>query len=86
MSLNSQERSNSYPLAHSEGEGRGEGKGDHRSPLQEGEEEETAKLMKKKITRRAFCSMLLALPIPARAQQATKVPRIGYLIGAPPFR
>jgi putative ABC transport system substrate-binding protein len=35
--------------------------------------------MHKKITRRAFCSMLLALPFPARAQQAKKVPRIGYL-------
>jgi len=35
--------------------------------------------MHKKITRRAFCSMLLALPIPARAQQPKKVPRIGYL-------
>ena len=35
--------------------------------------------MKKKITRRAFCSMLLALPFPARAQQPKKVPRIGFL-------
>jgi putative ABC transport system substrate-binding protein len=35
--------------------------------------------MKKKITRRAFCSMLLALPFPARAQQAGKVFRIGFL-------
>jgi len=35
--------------------------------------------MHKKITRRAFCSMLLALPFPARAQQAKKVHRIGYL-------
>jgi len=35
--------------------------------------------MRKKITRRAFCSMLLALPLPARAQQANKVRRIGYL-------
>jgi putative ABC transport system substrate-binding protein len=35
--------------------------------------------MHKKITRRAFCSMLLALPFPARAQQAKKVSRIGYL-------
>ena len=35
--------------------------------------------MHKKITRRAFCSMLLALPLPARAQQPKKVPRIGYL-------
>jgi len=38
--------------------------------------------MHKKITRRAFCSMLLALPFPARAQQTKKVPRIGYLAGA----
>jgi putative ABC transport system substrate-binding protein len=36
--------------------------------------------MHKKITRRAFCSMLLALPFPARAQQPKKVPRIGYLV------
>jgi len=35
--------------------------------------------MYKKITRRAFCSMLLALPFPAWAQQPKKVPRIGYL-------
>ncbi len=35
--------------------------------------------MKKKITRRAFCSMLLARPFPALAQQPKKVPRIGYL-------
>jgi putative ABC transport system substrate-binding protein len=45
----------------------------------EAEEEQTAKLMKNKITRRAFCSMLLALPVAARAQQPKKVPRIGYL-------
>jgi putative ABC transport system substrate-binding protein len=37
--------------------------------------------MHKKITRRAFCSMLLALPLPARAQQPKKIPRIGYLAG-----
>jgi putative ABC transport system substrate-binding protein len=37
--------------------------------------------MHKKITRRAFCSMLLALPVPARAQQPKKVSRIGYLSG-----
>jgi putative ABC transport system substrate-binding protein len=36
----------------------------------------------KKITRRAFCSMLLALPFPARAQQPKKIPRIGYLSSA----
>ena len=35
--------------------------------------------MRKKITRRAFCSMLLALPFPARAQQPKKVPLLGYL-------
>jgi putative ABC transport system substrate-binding protein len=40
--------------------------------------------MKKKITRRAFCSMLLALPFPARAQQPKKVPRIGYLSSGNP--
>jgi len=44
-----------------------------------GEEEETEKVMKSKITRRAFCSMLLALPFPARAQQAGKIFRIGFL-------
>ena len=35
--------------------------------------------MHKKITRRAFCSMLLALPFPARAQEPKKIPLIGYL-------
>jgi putative ABC transport system substrate-binding protein len=35
--------------------------------------------MHKKITRRAFCSMLLALPFAAQAQQAGKIPRIGRL-------
>jgi putative ABC transport system substrate-binding protein len=35
--------------------------------------------MHKKITRRAFCSMLLALPFPAWAQQAGKIYRIGLL-------
>ena len=38
--------------------------------------------MHKKITRRTFCSMLMALPFPARAQQPTKIPRIGYLDAA----
>jgi putative ABC transport system substrate-binding protein len=38
--------------------------------------------MHKKITRRAFCSVLLALPFPARAQQPKKVPLIGYLAGS----
>jgi putative ABC transport system substrate-binding protein len=40
--------------------------------------------MRKKITRRAFCSMLLALPISARAQQPKKIPRIGYLSATDP--
>jgi len=40
----------------------------------------------KKITRRAFCSMLLALPFPARAQQLKKVSRIGYLSSGNPAR
>ena len=35
--------------------------------------------MHDKITRRTFCSMLLALSFPAQAQQPTKIPRIGYL-------
>ena len=35
--------------------------------------------MHKKITRRDFCSMLLALPFPARAQQPKKIPTIGWL-------
>jgi putative ABC transport system substrate-binding protein len=35
--------------------------------------------MRKKITRRAFCSMLLALPFPAWAQQPGKIFRIGFL-------
>jgi len=42
--------------------------------------------MHKKITRRAFCSMLLALPFPARAQQPKKVQRIGYLSSFGPAR
>ena len=40
--------------------------------------------MHKKITRRAFCSILLALPFPVRAQQPTKIPRLGYLSAASP--
>ena len=35
--------------------------------------------MHKNLTRRAFCSMLLALPFPAGAQQPKTIPRIGYL-------
>jgi putative ABC transport system substrate-binding protein len=35
--------------------------------------------MHKKITRRAFCSMLLALPFPVWAQQPPKMARLGYL-------
>ena len=45
-----------------------------------------ANSMHKKITRRAFCSMLLALPFPARAQQPKKVPRLGYLSALDPAR
>jgi putative ABC transport system substrate-binding protein len=37
--------------------------------------------MHKKITRRAFCSVLLALPVAAQAQQPAKIPWIGYLAG-----
>ena len=40
--------------------------------------------MHKKITRRAFCSVLLALPFPARAQQPKKIPRLGYLSNSDP--
>jgi putative ABC transport system substrate-binding protein len=40
--------------------------------------------MHNKITRRAFCSMLLALPFPARAQQPKKVPRLAYLSSQDP--
>jgi putative ABC transport system substrate-binding protein len=36
--------------------------------------------MTKTITRRTFCSMLLALPAAARAQQPARIPRIGILI------
>jgi len=36
--------------------------------------------MHKKITRRVFCTTLLALPFPARAQQPKKIPRLGYLV------
>jgi len=46
------------------------------------EEEEMETLMKQKITRRAFCSMLLALPFPAQAQQAARILRIGILIAS----
>jgi putative ABC transport system substrate-binding protein len=37
--------------------------------------------MKKKITVLTLCAMLLALCMSAEAQQPTKVPRIGFLIG-----
>jgi putative ABC transport system substrate-binding protein len=40
--------------------------------------------MSKNITRRAFCSMLLALSVPAAAQQTKKIPRIGLLSGRSP--
>src|SRR5438094_3548073 len=35
--------------------------------------------MKRKITVLILCAMLLALSFPATAQQATKIPRLGYL-------
>jgi hypothetical protein len=38
-------------------------------------------LMRKRFFGFAFCAMLLALCIPAQAQQPTKVARIGYLSG-----
>ena len=38
--------------------------------------------MNKKSTRLALCAILLALPIPARAQQPARIPRIGILIAA----
>src|SRR4029453_6294710 len=40
--------------------------------------------MKKKITVLTVCAMLLALTIPAKAQQPTKIPRIGFLITSSP--
>ena len=40
--------------------------------------------MHKKITRRAFCSMLLALGVPVKAQQPGKIPRIGFLGNSTP--
>jgi putative ABC transport system substrate-binding protein len=40
--------------------------------------------MRNKITWLAFCSMLLALPFPAGAQQAKKTPLVGYLSGDDP--
>jgi putative ABC transport system substrate-binding protein len=38
--------------------------------------------MHKKVFHIALCALLLALSNPAQAQQATKIPRIGYLAGA----
>src|SRR5262245_15284643 len=40
--------------------------------------------MKKKIPSLIFCAMLLALCLPAGAQQPKKVPRIGYLSNTDP--
>src|SRR5439155_7611511 len=40
------------------------------------------KLMKKKITDLAICAMVFALSVSAQAQQATKMPRIGYVSGS----
>jgi putative tryptophan/tyrosine transport system substrate-binding protein len=39
--------------------------------------------MKKKITLLTLCAMLLALCLPAEAQQPTKIRRIGFLTGSP---
>jgi len=39
--------------------------------------------MRNNITRRAFCAMILALPIESRAQQAARIPRIGILLAPP---
>jgi putative tryptophan/tyrosine transport system substrate-binding protein len=44
------------------------------------------KNMKRKITAFAFGAMLFALSVPAEAQQAKKVPRIGYLSNVDPSR
>ncbi len=38
--------------------------------------------MHNEITRRAFCSLILALPVPAWAQEAGKIFRIGLLDGS----
>jgi putative tryptophan/tyrosine transport system substrate-binding protein len=38
--------------------------------------------MSKNVFRFAFCTLLLALSLPADAQQPTKIPWIGYLAGA----
>ena len=40
--------------------------------------------MKKKVNWIALCAMLLALSVPAQAQQPKKVPRIGFLFNTPP--
>ena len=40
--------------------------------------------MNRKITVLTLCAMLLALCLPAEAQQPAKIPRIGYLTGATP--
>jgi len=40
--------------------------------------------MKKKITILALCALLLALSVPAKAQQPKKVPRIGFLAATKP--
>jgi ABC-type uncharacterized transport system substrate-binding protein len=46
----------------------------------EGKAGETDNKMTKTITRRTFCSILLALPIPAQAQQPARIFRIGILL------
>jgi putative ABC transport system substrate-binding protein len=49
-------------------------------------DQDTKKIMKKKITVLTLCAMLFALCSSAEAQQPKKVPRIGYLSAADPAR
>ena len=51
----------------------------HPSVSDECRVERAGKNMKKKITVLIRCAMLFALCLPAHAQQAAKIPRIGYL-------
>ena len=61
---------------HSDGRGKGEGNRVRAKSIE-------GNPMHKKITRRAFCSMLLALPFPAQAQQQARVFKIGWLTTNP---
>src|ERR1043166_9019807 len=42
-------------------------------------------LMKKKIIGLTLCALLFALSVSAQAQDPTKIPRIGYLVGSTTF-